>query len=84
MDTIETRIEDCHRMIEEQCERLAKQVRLGMETEGSRLFLECLCLSLRALERSQAVFEGDEQRRQSRDTPVRPAEFLADARVPGE
>ncbi|WP_143281664.1 hypothetical protein [Caballeronia cordobensis] len=52
---IDDRIADCHRMIEAQSDRLAAQVRAGVDPAATRAVLYCLKESLLALEASKAA-----------------------------
>jgi len=56
---IDDRIADCHRMIEAQSERLAAQVRAGVDPAATRAVLYCLKETLMALEASKAAFAVD-------------------------
>jgi hypothetical protein len=47
---IDAQIQDCHRQVELQCERLARQVRAGQEPRHSRAFLLSLHMTLIALQ----------------------------------
>jgi hypothetical protein len=50
-------IDDCHKTIQEQCDRLARQIQDGKDTRQSSHILHCLKKSLDALENSKAAFE---------------------------
>ncbi|SAK99271.1 hypothetical protein AWB77_05957 [Caballeronia fortuita] len=56
---IEIQIEDCHRMIERQCERLARQLERGQDPKESTFVLYCLQQSLIALSNSKLYSEWD-------------------------
>lgn len=56
---IDDRIADCHRMIEAQSDRLAAQVRAGVDPNATRAVLYCLKETLIALEASKAALSVD-------------------------
>jgi hypothetical protein len=51
--SINKQIDDCHRQIEAQCERLARQIRGGQPPHESRLVLLCLHRTVAALTKSR-------------------------------
>ena len=58
LTAISRQINDCHRQIEAQCERLARQMQTGHEPKESRAVLLCLHRTLVALKRARDAMEG--------------------------
>ncbi|MDR5761974.1 hypothetical protein [Caballeronia sp. LZ035] len=66
MQSIGQQIEDCHWMIEVQKNRIAHQTTTGVSTKISRVVLDCLHRSLRALERVQRMDQREARLRRDR------------------